>query len=44
MKNKNYTFLLGNITLVNDTFQLKLNINTEVYVHDYLKLNLVKMM
>ena len=41
MKNRN-TLSLTNFTLVNDTLQLKMNLNTEVYVQDDVKLRLVK--
>lgn len=45
MKNNNkHTSLLINSTLINDTIQLKLNFNTDVYVQDDVKLRLVKNM
>lgn len=42
MKNKNHTSSLTDFTLVNDTIQLKLNLNTEIYIQDDVKLRLVK--
>lgn len=42
MKNKTHTSSLTNFTLVNDTIQLKLNFNTQIYIHDDVKLRLVK--
>lgn len=42
MNNKNNTLSLTNYTLVNNTIQLKLNINTEIYIQDDVKLRLVK--
>lgn len=42
MKTVKNTSSLTNFTLVNDTIQLKMNFNTEVYVHDDIKLRLVK--
>ena len=42
MKQKNNTLSLTNFTLVNDTIQLKMNLNTEIYVKDDVKLRLVK--
>ena len=42
MKQNINTSSLTNFTLVNDTIQLKMNFNTEVYVHDDVKLRLVK--
>lgn len=42
MKQNSNTSSLTNFTLVNDTIQLKLNINTEVYIQDDVKLRLVK--
>lgn len=39
---KNTKVSLTNFTLVNDTLQLKMNFNTEVYVEDDVKLRLVK--
>ena len=33
-----------NFTLVNDTIQLKLNFNTQIYIQDDVKLRLVKNM
>lgn len=43
MKNtNNHTSLLVNSTLINDTIQLKLNFNIDVYVQDDVKLRLVK--
>ena len=38
----NHTSLLINSTLINDTIQLKLNFNIDVYVQDDVKLRLVK--
>ena len=38
----NHTPLLINSTLINDTIQLKLNFNIDVYVQDDVKLRLVK--
>ena len=42
MKIFSNTSSLTNFTLVDDTIQLKLNINTEIYVQDDIKLRLVK--
>ena len=42
MKTFSNTSSLTNFTLVDDTIQLKLNINTEIYVQDDIKLRLVK--
>ena len=42
MKQNSNTSSLTNFTLVNDTIQLKLNFNTEIYVQDDIKLRLVK--
>lgn len=42
MKQNSNTSSLTNFTLVDDTIQLKLNINTEIYVQDDIKLSLVK--
>lgn len=42
MKQNSNTSSLTNFTLVNDTIQLKLNFNTEIYVQDDVKLRLVK--
>ena len=42
MKTVKNTSSLTNFTLVNDSIQLKMNFNTEVYVKDDLKLRLVK--
>ncbi|OFL17787.1 hypothetical protein HMPREF2782_02710 [Anaerococcus sp. HMSC068A02] len=42
MKQNSNTSSLTNFTLVDDTIQLKLNINTEIYVQDDIKLRLVK--
>ena len=42
MKTVTNTSSLTNLTLVDDTIQLKLNINTEVYIQDDVKLRLVK--
>lgn len=42
MKNFSNTSSLTNFTLVNDMIQVKLNINTEIYVQDDIKLRLVK--
>lgn len=42
MKQNSNTSSLTNFTLVDDTIQLKLNFNTEVYIHDDIKLRLVK--
>ena len=42
MKQNSNTSSLTNFTLVDDTIQLKLNFNTEVYVQDDIKLRLVK--
>ncbi|WP_073997465.1 IS1182 family transposase [Anaerococcus urinomassiliensis] len=39
---KNNTSSLTNFTLVDDTIQLKMNFNTEIYVYDDVKLRLVK--
>lgn len=44
MKQNSNTSSLTNFTLVDDTIQLKLNFNTEVYIHDDIKLRLVKNM
>lgn len=43
-QNNNNTSSLTNFTLVDDTIQLKLNFNTEVYIQDDVKLRLVKNM
>lgn len=42
MKTVTNTSSLTNFTLVNDTIQLKLNFNTEVYIQNDIKLRLVK--
>ena len=42
MKTSKNTISLTNFTLVDDTIQLKLNFNTEVYIQDDIKLRLVK--
>ncbi len=42
MKTVKNTLSLTNFTLVNDTIQLKMNLNTEIYVKDDVKLRLVK--
>ena len=42
MKQNSNTSSLTNFTLVDDTIQLKLNFNTEVYIQDDIKLRLVK--
>lgn len=42
MKNVANTSSLTNFTLVDDTIQLKMNFNTEIYVKDDVKLRLVK--
>ena len=42
MKTVTNTSSLTNFTLVNDTIQLKMNFNTEIYVKDDVKLRLVK--
>ena len=42
MKKQNDTLSLTNYTLVNDTIQLKINFNTEIYIQDDVKLRLVK--
>ena len=42
MKTFSNTSSLTNFTLVDDTIQLKLNFNTEVYIQDDIKLRLVK--
>lgn len=42
MKTVTNTSSLTNFTLVDDTIQLKLNFNTEVYIQDDIKLRLVK--
>lgn len=42
MKQNSNTLSLTNFTLVNDTIQLKLNFNTEVYIQNDIKLRLVK--
>ena len=42
MKTVTNTSSLTNFTLVDDTIQLKLNFNTEIYVQDDIKLRLVK--
>lgn len=42
MKNKNTTLTLINVTLVDETIQLKLNFNTEIYIKDEVKIRLVK--
>ena len=42
MKTVKNTSSLTNFTLVNDTIQLKMNFNTEIYVKDDVKLRLVK--
>lgn len=44
MKTVTNTLSLTNFTLVDDTIQLKLNFNTEIYVQDDVKLRLVKNM
>ena len=44
MKQNSNTSSLTNFTLVDDTIQLKLYFNTEVYIHDDIKLRLVKNM
>ena len=42
MKTVTNTSSLTNFTLVDDTIQLKLNFNTEIYIQDDVKLRLVK--
>ena len=42
MKTTTNTSSLTNYTLVNDTIQLRLNFNTEIYIQDDVKLRLVK--
>lgn len=42
MKNFKNTSSLTNYTLVNDTIQLRLNFNTEIYIQNDIKLRLVK--
>lgn len=42
MKTNKDTSSLTNYTLVNDTIQLRLNFNTEIYIQDDVKLRLVK--
>ena len=42
MKTIKNTSSLTNYTLVNDTIQLRLNFNTEIYIQDDIKLRLVK--
>ena len=42
MKRTKNTSSLTNYTLVNDTIQLRLNFNTEIYIKDDVKLRLVK--
>ena len=42
MKTNKNTSSLTNYTLVNDTIQLRLNFNTEIYIQDDVKLRLVK--
>ena len=42
MKTIKNTSSLTNYTLVNDTIQLRLNFNTEIYIKDDVKLKLVK--
>lgn len=42
MKRTKNTSSLTNYTLVNDTIQLRLNFNTEIYIQDDVKLRLVK--
>ena len=42
MKTNKNTSSLTNYTLVNDTIQLRLNFNTEIYIKDDVKLRLVK--
>ena len=42
MKTTKNTSSLTNYTLVNDTIQLRLNFNTEIYIQDDVKLRLVK--
>ena len=42
MKTAKNTLSLTNYTLVNDTIQLRLNFNTEIYIKDDVKLRLVK--
>lgn len=42
MKTNKNTSSLTNYTLVNDTIQLRLNFNTEIYIQDDIKLRLVK--
>ena len=42
MKNVANTSSLTNFTLVDDTIQLKMNFNTEIYVKDDVKLRIVK--
>ena len=42
MKTVTNTSSLTNFTLVDDTTQLKLNFNTEIYIQDDVKLRLVK--
>ena len=42
MKKQKDTLSLTNFTLINDTIQLKINFNTEIYIRDDVKLRLVK--
>ena len=42
MKTTTNTSSLTNYTLVNDTIQLRLNFNTEIYIQDDVKLRFVK--
>ena len=42
MKTTKNTLSLTNYTLVNDTIQLRLNFNTEIYIQNDVKLRLVK--
>lgn len=42
MKTVKNTSSLTNYTLVNDTIQLRLNFNTEIYIKDDVKLRLLK--
>ena len=42
MKQNSNTSSLTNFTLVGGTIQLKLNVNTEVYIQDDIKLRVVK--
>lgn len=42
MKTTTNTSSLTNYTLVNDTIQLRLNFNTEIYIQNDVKIRLVK--